>query len=331
MNFPFQARRDSAMSYALTFDGTAAAATPDGKKNDPAAGYPAGDLQPNEVQVESLLSGSKRTRSRRDGQGGSEPDPASVAHAIPDAVDASGPVALSDPIVDGLSKALARAEEHLAVALHHNQRILANNANLQALVMTRTAEMEATDDAAHHDELTGLPNRRVFPDRLRQALADAQERQQLIAVVMLDLDGFKHVNDRFGHAAGDLVLGILARRIEAALGHRDQICRYGGDEFVLILADTDRSAAKRTVEKIALQVAAPCGLNGDAVSLTVSAGIAMYPNDGIDVAQLLEAADAAMYRHKPRHEPGHKPKPRSSWFRHARHRVDADTSDAPSG
>ena len=218
---------------------------------------------------------------------------------------------LADPSVQSM---LIRSEEHLASALHHIQRMLANTAHLQALVLERTRQLEETQEAANHDDLTGLPNRRMLPDYLRQTLAHAEQHRQSVALVMLDLNGFRHVNNRFGHAAGDLMLRTLAWRIAMNVGISDTVCRYGGDEFVLILPDIDRSAAMRTVEKIVQQIAAPCGLDGYAVSLTAAAGVAMYPRDGKDVAELLEAADEAMYRHKPRLGFGRKLSIRMRWF-----------------
>ena len=226
--------------------------------------------------------------------------------------------AIADPSIQSMNQALIRSEEHLAGALRHIQRMLANTAHLQALVLERTRELEETQAAANRDDLTGLPNRRILPECLRQALAHAQQHDQLVAVVMLDLNGFRHVNDRFGHAAGDLVLRTLARRIAMNVSVTDTVCRYGGDEFVLILPDIDRAAAMRTVEKILQQIAMPCGLDGYAVCLTTSVGLAMYPRDGKDAAELLEAADEAMYRHKPRVGFGRKPNIRLRWFLTAR-------------
>ena len=220
--------------------------------------------------------------------------------------------AIDDPSIQPLVQALARSEKHLASALHHIQRMVANNAHLQALVLERTREMEEAQHAADYDDLTGLFNRRLFPECLRAALAHA-EQHQLVALVMLDLDGFRHVNDRFGHAAGDLVLRTLARRIAMNVGTLDTVCRYGGDEFVLILPDMDRTAAMRTVERITQQVVAPCQVNGHAVSLTMSVGIAVYPLDGRDAGQLLEVADVAMHRHKSRLGNGRKPNGRFGW------------------
>jgi diguanylate cyclase (GGDEF)-like protein len=223
-----------------------------------------------------------------------------------------------EPTIQSLTLALARAEDHLSTALHHNQRMLANNAHLQSLVMERARDMEEIQRVANHDDLTGMPNRRMLPEHLRQALEHAEQQEQRVALVMLDLNGFRVVNDRFGHVAGDLVLRTIARRIAMNVSGFDTVCRYGGDEFVLILPDIDRSAALRTIEKIVQQIAAPCGVDGHAVSLTASAGLAMYPHDAKDAVQLLEAADASMYSHKPWFGIGRKPSISKRWFRAAK-------------
>lgn len=287
------------MSQLLDMSRETASAASDGGMRELAAGQPVGGLQAVAAQAPGRRARSSYTRSDLSAPEPQRPDPATAELSV-----------------QQLTQALALSQEHLASAMHHIQRMLANNVHLQALVLERTREMEATQDAANHDDLTGLFNRRMLPERLGQALAHAEQHRQLVALVMLDLDGFKHVNDRFGHAAGDLVLRTVARRIESNVSGCDTVCRYGGDEFVLILPDMDRAAAQRTVEHIAQQIAEPCGLDGYAVSLTVSAGVAMYPHDGKLAAQLLEAADAAMYRHKPRL--GRKPITRLRWFMTAR-------------
>ena len=287
------------MSQLLDMSRETASAASDGGMRELAAGQPIGGLQAVAAQILGRRARSSHSRSTL-----SAPEP-------------ERPIAeIGELSVQQLTRALALSQEHLAGAMHHIQRMLANNVHLQALVLERTREMEVIQDAANHDDLTGLFNRRMLPERLDQALAHAEEHRQLVALVMFDLDGFKHVNDRFGHAAGDLVLRIVARRIETNVSGCDTVCRYGGDEFVLILPDMDGAAAQRTVDKIEQQIAEPCMLDGYAVSLTVSAGVAMYPRDGKHAAQLLEAADAAMYRHKPRL--GRKPITRLRWFMTAR-------------
>lgn len=205
-----------------------------------------------------------------------------------------------DPPAAHLTQALDSCGEYLMDAKQENSRLLASNNSLHELVRERGQEIEKAKHAANHDELTGLCNRRTLPRHLRNAFSHARQHGECVAVVMLDLDGFKRVNDRLGHAAGDQLLEELARRIALGIRGMDTVCRYGGDEFVLILPDMSRSEARDIVEKLGHQVAEPFALEGQSVSLTLSAGIAMYPDDGKDAKQLLEAADTAMYRDKPR-------------------------------
>jgi len=153
---------------------------------------------------------------------------------------------------------------------------------------------------AHFDALTGLPNRVLLSDRLHQALAQAQRRNQVVAVVFLDLDGFKTVNDRYGHSAGDHLLIALAARMKEALREGDTIARLGGDEFVALLIDLEnRDACLPMVER--LLSAAAHSEPWDDVSLQVSAslGVTFYPQaQDLDADQLLRQADQAMYQAK---------------------------------
>ncbi|WP_374326255.1 diguanylate cyclase domain-containing protein [Azonexus sp.] len=151
---------------------------------------------------------------------------------------------------------------------------------------------------AHHDPLTGLPNRKLLADRMSQALARAQRNQTRIAILFLDLDGFKPINDRFGHEAGDQALVEVARRLGGMLRQEDTLARVGGDEFVILISDlTDN--AERVVAKVAekcLAIFAPeFAIAGHDCRLSTSIGIAVGDADG---EQLLIAADQAMYRAK---------------------------------
>lgn len=204
------------------------------------------------------------------------------------------------PPVGHLAQELDSCGEYLMDAKHENQRLLACNNSLHILVSERDREIEKARHAANHDHLTGLCNRRSVPQHLRRLFSEAKQHQHCVAVVMIDLDGFKQINDRLGHAAGDQLLQELARRIALSVRDADLVCRYGGDEFLLILPVMDRSGARELVKTIAQQIAEPFALDGQAVSVTASAGIAMYPDDAKDAKHLLEAADAGMYRHKPK-------------------------------
>jgi diguanylate cyclase (GGDEF)-like protein len=200
------------------------------------------------------------------------------------------------------TQALEHCGEALSDAQDQNQRLIDSNTSLLGLVRERSDAMEIAQHAANHDVVTDLPNRRMLPKRLRQAIAQARQHQQSFAVVMLDLDGFKHVNDQLGHPAGDRLLQALARRICANLGGGDSVCHYGGVQFVLVLQNISESAAFGIVESIAQQVATPFTVEGHAITVTASTGVALYPRDGRDVARLLQVADKAMCLRKPKRD-----------------------------
>jgi diguanylate cyclase (GGDEF)-like protein/PAS domain S-box-containing protein len=152
---------------------------------------------------------------------------------------------------------------------------------------------------AHHDSLTDLPNRVLFQDRVHQACQHGLRHRSCFAVVFMDLDHFKHVNDSLGHAVGDELLKTIARRLTGTLRGSDTVCRLGGDEFVMLLADiAGPDDVGEVAKKILREVATPCSLQGTEVSVGLSLGIAVFPDDGEDPETLMKHADAAMYRSK---------------------------------
>ncbi|HVR08666.1 MAG TPA: EAL domain-containing protein [Thermoanaerobaculia bacterium] len=152
---------------------------------------------------------------------------------------------------------------------------------------------------AYHDALTGLPNRMLFHDRLTQALGLARRNHRGLAVLFLDLDQFKLVNDTLGHAAGDRLLQAVAERLRQSVRKSDTVARVGGDEFNLLLPDVGRgNQAARMAEKILATVARPVEVDGHRLYLTTSIGISLFPADGGDAEALLTSADIAMYRAK---------------------------------
>ncbi len=158
---------------------------------------------------------------------------------------------------------------------------------------------EQTRFLANHDMLTGLPNRVSFSNRLHQALALSQRNKVPLAVLLLDLDRFKHVNDTFGHHTGDLLLKEVALRISSILRETDFVARLGGDEFVVIQADTSQpDAADTLARKLVLELGRPYQLESQEVVSGTSIGICIHPADGKNSVELLKRADLALYRAK---------------------------------
>ncbi len=188
---------------------------------------------------------------------------------------------------------------------------------LERLVSERTAELQAANrkleseigervqaenlarHLADHDMLTGLPNRRILEDRLTQALAFSQRNRKQTAVMFVDLDRFKHINDSLGHAVGDSLLKEVAGRLSRQLRDGDTICRIGGDEFVVVLPEVKRAADPANVaQKIIENLSMPFMIEGHELTITPSLGISVYPDDGRDAEALIRNADAAMYHAK---------------------------------
>jgi len=152
---------------------------------------------------------------------------------------------------------------------------------------------------AHHDFLTGLPNRVLLNDRLDQAIALARRHRVKMAVLYVDVDHFKQVNDSLGHAVGDLLLQEVSARLRASVRGSDTVSRQGGDEFVVVLREVSRSRdAARHAEKIRAALTAPYRLAPQHVVVTVSIGISLFPEDGQDADTLVRRADMAMYHVK---------------------------------
>ncbi|HJW57143.1 MAG TPA: diguanylate cyclase [Burkholderiaceae bacterium] len=153
--------------------------------------------------------------------------------------------------------------------------------------------------AARYDELTGLPNRRLFSDRAQLVLSRCRRKQARFALLYLDIDNFKQVNDTLGHEAGDLLLQEVARRLSHCIRAEDTVARLGGDEFVMLLEDIHSATdAASVASKIRQAVQTPIHLTGQALYTVASIGIAVYPEDGVETSHLLRHADKEMYRDK---------------------------------
>jgi diguanylate cyclase (GGDEF)-like protein len=201
-------------------------------------------------------------------------------------------------------------------------------------------EQEAgSRQAALHDHLTGLPNRVLFNDRLEHALAHARRHGWILAVMFVDLDDFKNINDTHGHRAGDEVLKIIAQRLTQNTRNDDTISRYGGDEYLCLLTPLGETCEMAVIAaQILLAIQAPCEVQGgDGViqlNLQASIGIAMFPKDGATAAALVASADDAMYRAKKSGigvefaQDGRQPGDRAAAYRPDA-RVDVTSSHAP--
>jgi diguanylate cyclase (GGDEF)-like protein/PAS domain S-box-containing protein len=177
-------------------------------------------------------------------------------------------------------------------------KVMAYQGIVRDITDRRKAE-EAVRHMAYHDLLTGLPNRLLFSDRLMMAMIRAKRNEQRVAVVMLDLDKFKDINDTLGHSMGDELLKTAAVRLKRLLRKSDTIARMGGDEFLLILPDINQvEDAHRLVRKIMTAFHTPFLVEGYEISITTSAGISVYPDDGPDTNTLIKKADIAMYKAK---------------------------------
>ena len=180
-----------------------------------------------------------------------------------------------------------------------------NKATHFVAIMSDISERKAKEaqlwHIAHHDALTGLPNRTLFNDRIEQLIKQAARSSGQFAVLFYDLDRFKPVNDRYGHEIGDKLLKAVADRLKMHVRETDTVTRLGGDEFVVLLAGINGpEVAEQMLEKTVAAICQPCMIDGHAIELGVSAGMSIYPDHGTDADALIKHADAAMYHMKGR-------------------------------
>jgi len=224
------------------------------------------------------------------------------------------------PVAAVLARAITRPINDLSAAVEHfsddghtpnlplDRRdeigVLARSVNLlRNQIRQQIADLNRNrhelEHLARHDTLTGLPNRALFDDRVNVAVSAARREDTRLALLFIDLDHFKPINDQLGHAAGDLVLKAVADRILGIIRESDTAARIGGDEFVVLLRNIHGAEdASNVAQKIAQAIEQPLELGGHGVSVSASIGIALYPEDGADVTTLSKRADQAMYRVK---------------------------------
>jgi diguanylate cyclase (GGDEF)-like protein len=193
-------------------------------------------------------------------------------------------------------------DNDLSVQLRQaNEQLLLATLYAEASAETAVSQLEALALRSQRDELTNTPNRALLLDRLEQSITMAQRRYTRCAVMFLDIDHFKQINDTLGHATGDGVLQLVASRLEAAVRDSDAVGRQGGDEFLVLLPEVSRMAdTVQIAKKLITDIAAPSLVCGHMLQVSVSVGIAVYPDDAPDARSLIALADAAMYRSKRR-------------------------------
>ncbi|MEL1134504.1 GGDEF domain-containing protein [Desulfitobacterium sp. THU1] len=178
------------------------------------------------------------------------------------------------------------------VAAYYINRLYVDKLKENAYYTKRIHEL------AYHDYLTDLPNRVLFSDRLNQAILSAKRTNENFAVIFLDLDDFKKVNDTLGHDQGDLLLKEIANKLTETLREEDTVSRYGGDEFLVLAQNISAEAIEELPRRIIESLERPFDLEGQSIYITASLGVSVYPVDGETVDQLIKSADIAMYKAK---------------------------------
>jgi diguanylate cyclase (GGDEF)-like protein len=197
------------------------------------------------------------------------------------------------------NRAIIQCQQQFWIAQALIEHLVTRNLRLEKeLVQLANREAQARR-LAYHDALTGLANRTLLQDRFSQAISQAKRHRKFVAMLLIDLDGFKSINDSLGHATGDKLLCTVAARLVSSIRGADTVCRYGGDEFVIMLPDVEGPAmAAAAAEKIRASLSEPDLVEGYEIRMTASIGSALYPADGKSYEQLMKHADDAMYRAK---------------------------------
>jgi diguanylate cyclase len=204
---------------------------------------------------------------------------------------------------EAIIRALQNASEGLSAMTRTLQIEIRDRTMVDYQLAAAVEQEEGTRNAALHDALTGLPNRVLFKDRLEHGIAQAKRHRWILAVMFMDLDDFKRINDTYGHQSGDAVLQTVAMRLKHHTRDDDTVSRYGGDEFLCLLTHLHEQKDIATIaSKLLGAIRAPCAVSVRDVivnpSLGASMGIAIYPKDGSTSSALIKSADEAMYRAK---------------------------------
>ena len=197
------------------------------------------------------------------------------------------------------AEANAASDGHILMLQQANAHLV--TASIEAHKLTEQVRLakDNLEHLVHHDALTDLPNRTLLQDRLGQAIELARRQDRRLAVMFMDLDQFKHINDSLGHAVGDQLLQSVAQRLVGCVRHSDTISRQGGDEFVLLLPYIEHAEdAALTAQKVFAALVLPHRIDEHAIHIGASIGISIYPDDGQDAETLIKCADSAMYHAK---------------------------------
>lgn len=205
-----------------------------------------------------------------------------------------------DAVVPNSHHTMFDTQQRLDHALIRIDTLQIERAILEQRLALLAETAAATHRLAYHDELTGLPNRRLLADRFQQAAAHGARHSYQIAVLLFDLDGFKCINDTLGHPVGDTLLQRVAIRLARSVRASDTACRFGGDEFLVLLEEVDEQSALWTAAKIRAELCMPYLIGSSTIKITTSVGTAICPLAGEQYESAMRRADLAMYHDKAR-------------------------------
>jgi diguanylate cyclase len=238
----------------------------------------------------------------------SDPDDGAAADAARDLTELNAQVEAARVMLKRLQQEMSEAESHLTIIptvelLEANEKLVVNALRAQTEVETAVRALKEVSRSAELDPLTQLPNRALVLDRLAHSIATAKRHRGRFALLFLDVNDFKRINDTFGHGVGDEVLKLFGHCLSSSVREADTVSRYGGDEFLMLLTEVcQASDAFLVAAKVMAALGTPNRIGDHVFQLTASIGISIYPDDGADAATLIDQADAAMYRAK-RHGP----------------------------